>query len=87
MHCKIRHFTESKNLMITRVFQQNRREAASGEIRVKGSLASESRLFRDERPKVGFGRSGQSNKLAPVPEFAQVGELGTHRTSTFAQAT
>src|SRR3954470_598135 len=30
--------------------------------------------FRDERPKVGFGRSGQSNKLAPVPELAQVGE-------------
>jgi len=66
---------------------RNGREAASGEIRVKGSLASESRLFRDEQPKVGFGRSGQSNKLAPVPEFAQVGELGTHRTSTFAQAT
>lgn len=69
-----RFFTRYQTLTYQRLTGRNGREAASGEIRVKGSLASESRLFRDERPKVGFGRSGQSNKLAPVPELAQVGE-------------
>jgi hypothetical protein len=50
------------------------REAGSGEIRVNGSLTSESGRLRDERPKVGLGRSGQSNNLAPVPGFVQVDE-------------
>ena len=49
------------------------REAASGEIRVNGSLISGSGLLRDERPKVGLGRSGQSNNLAPVPSFIRFG--------------
>jgi len=40
MHCKIRHFTESKHSMITRVFQQNRRGAviAGGELDRRGAI-------------------------------------------------
>jgi hypothetical protein len=52
---------------------RNGREAASDEIRVNGSLTSESGLLRDERPKVGLSYSGQSNNLAPVPTFIPSG--------------